>query len=555
LLFETASGYSLFIRTESEEIGQLEQDVQAHLLDFGLFSKQVKLKSFVAFESAAEALENINNISEGVLSPKLKHFLELNLNSEKDVILGVADDKIKVAIHEALGIACVKNLSVEELMRGIRLHFAKYIKGLQEDAVKRGDIIKTQLGLGHAYSRAKVKFNIHKADNMIIQAISLLDQLDKDLNLFTMRVREWYSWHFPELIKIVTDNIMYARVVKQIRDKETITSRLKELEAVVGDAELTQQIANAAKSSMGTEINEIDMLNITRFANKVVQLAEFRESLHKYLLEKMGSVAPNLSALIGEMVGARLISKAGSLTSLAKAPASTVQILGAEKALFRALKTRGNTPKYGILFNSSFIGKAKSKDKGRMARFLANKCSIASRIDSFREFPTQVFGLKLREQVEDRLKFFESGTLPPKNVDVMRSAVQEAGAQDKIDQSSSTHLVTDNMEVEPTETKPKKRKRERKTSSEGASQRSSQEAHTISSENTPTIPTPETTTPESAPGSSKRKKKKRRKSQEALVHTSDVATTQEVQTEHSEITSTPAPTTPESTPSSSKKKE
>jgi len=157
---------------------------------------------------------------------------------------------------------------------------------------------------------------------------------------------------------------------------------------------------------MGTEINEIDMLNITRFANKVVQLAEFRESLHKYLLEKMGSVAPNLSALIGEMVGARLISKAGSLTSLAKAPASTVQILGAEKALFRALKTRGNTPKYGILFNSSFIGKAKSKDKGRMARFLANKCSIASRIDSFREFPTQVFGLKLREQVEDRLKFF-----------------------------------------------------------------------------------------------------------------------------------------------------
>jgi len=188
------------------------------------------------------------------------------------------------------------------------------------------------------------------------------------------------------------------------------------------------------------------MLNITRFANKVVQLAEFRESLHKYLLEKMGSVAPNLSALIGEMVGARLISKAGSLTSLAKAPASTVQILGAEKALFRALKTRGNTPKYGILFNSSFIGKAKSKDKGRMARFLANKCSIASRIDSFREFPTQVFGLKLREQVEDRLKFFESGTLPPKNVDVMRSAVQEAGAQDKIDQSSSTHLVTDNME-------------------------------------------------------------------------------------------------------------
>jgi len=142
-------------------------------------------------------------------------------------------------------------------------------------------------------------------------------------------------------------------------------------------------------------------------------------------------VAPNLSTLIGDVVGARLISHAGSLTNLAKAPASTVQILGAEKALFRALKTRGNTPKYGLIFHSSFIGRAGTKNKGRISRYLANKCSIASRIDAFSEEATTVFGSKLKEQVEERLKFYETGDLPRKNVDVMAEAVEEAAEDAK----------------------------------------------------------------------------------------------------------------------------
>merc|ERR1712070_1204769 len=107
-------------------------------------------------------------------------------------------------------------------------------------------------------------------------------------------------------------------------------------------------------------------------------------------------------------VGARLISHAGSLTNLSKYPASTVQILGAEKALFRALKTRGNTPRYGLIFHSSFIGRAASKNKGRISRYLANKCSIACRIDNFSEMPTYKFGEKLREQVEERLRFYDT---------------------------------------------------------------------------------------------------------------------------------------------------
>lgn len=216
------------------------------------------------------------------------------------------------------------------------------MKGLQAD-----DLTKAQLGLGHSYSRAKVKFNVNRMDNMIIQAIALLDQLDKDVNLFSMRIREWYGYHFPELVKIVPDNYQYARVAQYIGDKDKLNEEmLPDLAAIIeDDSTKAQNILDAARGSMGSSLSEIDMLNIAAFATRVVSIAEYRKSLTAYLTEKMNLVAPSLTALLGERIGARLISHAGSLTNLSKYPASTVQILGAEKALFRALKTKGNTPK------------------------------------------------------------------------------------------------------------------------------------------------------------------------------------------------------------------
>merc|ERR1712142_265538 len=174
-----------------------------------------------------------------------------------------------------------------------------------------------------------------------------------------------------------------------------------------------------------------DLINIDMFAARVIGLTEYRKELSVYLQSKMKIVAPNLGTLIGDTVAARLISHAGSLTNLAKCPASTVQILGAEKALFRALKTKGNTPKYGLIFHSSFIGRAGAKNKGRISRYLANKCSIASRIDAFSDESTSVFGTKLKEQVEDRLKFYETGDLPRKNVEVMSEAMTAADEEAK----------------------------------------------------------------------------------------------------------------------------
>lgn len=141
------------------------------------------------------------------------------------------------------------------------------------------------------------------------------------------------------MIKHVSENYRYARLAALIRDKSKLTeaSLAAIAEIVEGDTDLAQSIIDSAKMSMGQDISEEDMENVIDFAGKVVKLADFRRELHSYLVDKMNLVAPNLSTLIGEMVGARLIAHAGSLTNLSKYPASTVQILGAEKALFRFL--------------------------------------------------------------------------------------------------------------------------------------------------------------------------------------------------------------------------
>merc|ERR1712166_1204442 len=215
----------------------------------------------------------------------------------------------------------------------------------------------------------------------ITQTIALIEQLDKDVNTFCMRLKEWFSWTFPELTKIVNDNIILTKLVYMIERKENVL-----------DEEKATQIIEAAKTSMGQDMSETDVLQIKKWAERVTELIKFREELQEYLKDRMNAVAPNLAALIGETVGSKLISHAGSLTSLAKYPASTIQILGAEKALFRAFKTKGKTPKYGLIFNSTFIGRAAQQNKGRISRYLANKCAIASRVDCFSEAPTSKFG-------------------------------------------------------------------------------------------------------------------------------------------------------------------
>ena len=405
--------------------------------------------------------------------------LEMNLPNYKKKkggpVLGVIEPGLATAITDGLDISCRSDDTIRELCRGVRQHLNSFISGLDN-----GASTQAQLGLAHSYSRAKVKFNPARSDNMIIQSIALLDSLDKDLNTFAMRIREWYSWHFPELKELVKDNYMFARCAALIQNKSslfakededaeidaipvlggtlTAAEKMEKLKEITGDDDVANAVLSAAKTSMGVECTAVDMLNIVNFTQRMIKLAEYRKNLSAYLSDKMEIVAPNLSTLIGDTVAARLISKAGSLTNLAKAPASTVQILGAEKALFRALKTKGNTPKYGLIYHSTFIGRADAKNKGRISRYLANKCSIATRIDSFSEDPSKIYGEKLRDQVEERLKFYETGAAPRKNIDVMNEVAKEL----KKDSMESDSPEKDDVEMTNNEDAKKKSKKEKK---------------------------------------------------------------------------------------------
>lgn len=451
----------MFETLDLDVVGQALEKVQETTQSADKFGKVVKLHGFKPFTSAANALEQINCVSEGVASEDLQNFLEQNLPKLKDskkakFQLGVADSKLGNSIVETTKIPCVCNDHVGEIIRGIRAHFTKFVKGF-----KGGDYEKAQLGLAHSYSRAKVKFNVNRSDNMIIQAIALIDTLDKDINTFIMRVREWYGWHFPELVKVVNDNYMYARLALVIKDKATLTDEaMPALKEITGDEDKAKEVIEAAKASMGQDISPVDMINIESFAKRVISLAEYRTSLHNYLNNKMSVVAPNLGALIGDIIAARLISHAGSLTNLAKYPASTVQILGAEKALFRALKTKGNTPKYGLIFHSTFIGKANARNKGRISRYLANKCSIASRIDCFSDFQTTLFGEKLKDQVEERLAFYDKGTAPRKNIAMMQEVIAEIGPQAG---GGGKRKATDSATATPKKSKKEKKDKKEKS--------------------------------------------------------------------------------------------
>ncbi|KAL3101996.1 hypothetical protein niasHS_003405 [Heterodera schachtii] len=437
-LYEHAVGYTLFKIKEYEDIGQIQPEVQSAMTDAQRFQTIVQVHAFDPFKNTEAALENANSIAEGIIHIDLLNFLEANLpKKKKKVLLGVGDQRLSASLVEALPaqsfnfphfLLCIRVAFtgvVQELLRGIRMHFRVLAKDLPH-----AQLGKAQLSLGHSYSRSKVKFDVHRVDNMVIQSIALLDQLDKDINLFGMRIKEWYAYHFPELIKIVPELYKYVCCATAIMNREKMDEAVEtKIKEILEDEQKAAEVIEAARTSMGMEISEMDLHNIELFAKRVASLSEYRQRLHQYIKDRMDSYNTNFRVkkqIALFWVGARLISHAGSLTNLAKYPASTIQILGAEKALFRALKTKSNTPKYGLLFHSTFIGRAQAKHKGRISRFLANKCSLASRIDCFSDVPVPSFGEALRQQVEERLVYYEKGVIPKKNLEVMHGAVEEA---------------------------------------------------------------------------------------------------------------------------------
>ncbi|XAR52512.1 hypothetical protein NMG60_11020635 [Bertholletia excelsa] len=399
VLFETPAGFALFKVLDEGKLSKVE-DLWKEFATADSARQVVKLKAFSKFENTSEALSAATLLIDSKPSKGLRKFLRAHCDGET---LGVADSKLGNAIKEKLQIECVHSNAVMELMRGVRSQFTELISGLASQ-----DLAPMSLGLSHSLSRYKLKFSPDKVDTMIIQAIGLLDDLDKELNTYAMRVREWYGWHFPELAKIVTDNILYAKAVKLMGNRSN-AAKLDFSEILPEEVET--ELKEASLISMGTEVSDLDLMNIKELCDQVLSLAEYRAQLYDYLKSRMNTVAPNLTALVGELVGARLIAHGGSLLNLAKQPGSTVQILGAEKALFRALKTKHATPKYGLIYHASLIGQAAPKHKGKISRSLAAKSALAIRYDALAENQDNSMGLENRAKLEARLRNLEGREL------------------------------------------------------------------------------------------------------------------------------------------------
>ncbi|MBS7608091.1 MAG: C/D box methylation guide ribonucleoprotein complex aNOP56 subunit [Candidatus Bathyarchaeia archaeon] len=248
-------------------------------------------------------------------------------------------------------------------------------------------------------AKLKVKGAVEKRDLLVAQAIQTLDDLDKTLNLFMSRLREWYGIHFPELDRLLEKHETYARLVVNVGNREDFIAERLEKEGL--PRQKAEQIASAAKSSMGADLSEVDLAQIQALGRKVLDLYDLRESMEKYIDNVMEEVAPNIKALTGALLGARLIALAGGLTNLAKMPASTLQVLGAEKALFRSLKTGTKPPKHGIIFQHPYLHEAKKWQRGKIARALAGKLAIAARTDVF---GGRYIGDELKADLEKRVE-------------------------------------------------------------------------------------------------------------------------------------------------------
>lgn len=247
-------------------------------------------------------------------------------------------------------------------------------------------------------ARAGIAVAAARRDLSAVQAVRAMDDLDKVLNLLAGRVREWFGLHFPEMDRIVEKHDTYARLVAKLGNRRNFTYENLVAEGI--PKEKAEELGGAARKSMGAEISEPDLAVLQSFCELMLDLYKFRGKSEAYVEDVLKEVAPNMTAIVGAPLSARLISIAGSLDNLAKMPASTLQVLGAEKALFRSLKTGARPPKHGVIFQHTAIHQSPRWQRGKIARALSGKLSIAARIDAF---GGEFLGQKLRDDVDRKV--------------------------------------------------------------------------------------------------------------------------------------------------------
>ncbi|ABR56343.1 hypothetical protein [Methanococcus aeolicus] len=246
-------------------------------------------------------------------------------------------------------------------------------------------------------TKMNMKQSAGERDKLIIQTVSALDDLDESLNLFSERFREWYSLYFPEMDNLIKKHELYVSTAYEYTERENYTrTRLKKSMP----SNLARTLSTVSKQSMGADLSETDIMTIKMFAGQIKSMYEFREELINYLNELMEEIAPSLTKVAGASLGARLISLTGGIDRLSKLPASAIQVMGAEKALFAHLRERALPPKHGVIFQHSLLQGAPWWVAGKVARAIANKLAIAVRADVYGNYIGDMLLEDLTKKVE-----------------------------------------------------------------------------------------------------------------------------------------------------------
>ncbi|RLG07962.1 MAG: hypothetical protein DRN59_00180 [Thaumarchaeota archaeon] len=346
--------------------------------DFKPFPKDVQARS-----------ERFSKILKGELVDEVKAMLSsLTANGFKDVMVSPS------TIIEALAREN-REVRFSELDRAIDLEELFVRKGFAASIEEYRSEVKQVLDRIVA---EELKEAVARRDMMIVHAVHVLEDLDKQINMFYTRCREWYGLHFPELAEIVDDLEDYMRIVAEFGSRKNFDEeRLRE---IIGPKK-AREVMERAERSVGADLSPEDEEQVKEVAREGLRLIKLRREQERYIEELMSAEAPNISATAGPILGAKLISMAGGLEKLARLPASTIQVLGAEKALFRFFRTGRGAPKHGILFQSPLVHGSPKHLRGKIARALAAIIAIAAKIDYFTR---EDRGAELREKLEKRLK-------------------------------------------------------------------------------------------------------------------------------------------------------
>ena len=362
---------------------------------FGIFILDENSKILfeeLTYPDEDESANNIRSLNNGEATDQLRRILH---NLDSNVSLIVSNSELSTAISNASDIPVENRRNAPPIKWFLSMHDTQMVDRKTIESKKEVSRFRRQIGL--MLARSTVSEASQEKDLSLKHAIDGVEELDKSINVIAMRLREWYSLHFPVLSDIIEDHEQYASVIAICGVRKNITK--ESLSKTMVPEFLHDRILSSA-DTLGAILSDEDITIIKSLSSTILNLYAQRRELEQYVSMVMAKIAPNITSLVGPMVGARLISLAGSLKELARKPSSTLQILGAEKALFRSLKTGADPPKHGVIYQAPEIHSAPYWQRGKIARALSGKLSLASRIDAYAETPTVT---NLKEQFESRL--------------------------------------------------------------------------------------------------------------------------------------------------------